>query len=663
MWQNGDVSKSQTLAKEDHVRVVLINELRVALSNVIVTTLPGKVEIGGDLSGTILVPLVKSRTVRRTVAKDGAADYLCTDTTAVAQINAAIAAVSGLGGGVVVIRAAATPYIIDGQLIPQNNVTVRGEGNGTQLKRKNGVDTIIWRVNGVDGFQIRDMQINGNKANGPVSATQQDIRVQDTNNLVIDNIYQHDAITHGIITKQNVSINTNITITNSRFENNGTAADGSGIYINYAANVLIANIQSSGHQLDGVQWKTSDHLEISNVSSHDNLRYGFFAVDGHANLAGCSAYNNGSDGIAAEPGEAGGNTSTNIVNADIYNNQLNGIRLADSSYHTGSNLRVWNNGQGGSTAAGLKLIAQSTKTVSGVVYTNCLFYDDQGSPTQDFGIWGAGAGTVDGNTLTDIQISGNSSTPVRQDTWGSNNTLDNVQGANPKLLSQLGNLSGTKQLDRANGNYITLVAVGSLSLSFANGKQRGDIVGVQLAQDATGGRAIVWTGTNIDFAGQGFVQSFAASAVDKYYFAWDGGKWREFARSLGGAAYVGQTINHALTDASATSLLSCAIANGSTIGGSIRYTVQVTDGTDYQVESGTVTFSSYNKGGTVSGTVTEAGSQQNASSGTLTTTWAISNANPAVISLNADTSLTPSAGYPRITFSYENHGQQAITMV
>jgi hypothetical protein len=108
--------------------------------------------------------------------------------------------------------------------------------------------------------------------------------------------------------------------------------------------------------------------------------------------------------------------------------------------------------------------------------------------------------------------------------------------------------------------------------------------------------------------------------------------------------------------------VNCTIANGSTIGGVIRHTIEVTDGTDYQVETGQAFFSAYNKAGTVAATITEANSQQNVSPGTLATTWAISNANPAVISVNADSSLTPSTGYPRITYTIENYGQQAIAI-
>jgi hypothetical protein len=117
-----------------------------------------------------------------------------------------------------------------------------------------------------------------------------------------------------------------------------------------------------------------------------------------------------------------------------------------------------------------------------------------------------------------------------------------------------------------------------------------------------------------------------------------------------------------ITDGSATTLVSLTIAAGSTVGGILQYTIEVTDGTDYQVETGQVFVSGYNKGGVFGVTATEANSQQNVSSGTLSTTWAISSANPAVVSINADTSLTASTGYPRITYTYKNLTQQAVTI-
>ena len=117
-----------------------------------------------------------------------------------------------------------------------------------------------------------------------------------------------------------------------------------------------------------------------------------------------------------------------------------------------------------------------------------------------------------------------------------------------------------------------------------------------------------------------------------------------------------------LTNNSAVAVVNATIANGTSVGGKITYTIEVWDGTDNQVETGEAIYSSKNKAGTVAGTITEVNSQQNLDSGTLATTWAISAANPAVISINANSSLTPSTGYPRITFSLQNLGQQAVAI-
>lgn len=117
-----------------------------------------------------------------------------------------------------------------------------------------------------------------------------------------------------------------------------------------------------------------------------------------------------------------------------------------------------------------------------------------------------------------------------------------------------------------------------------------------------------------------------------------------------------------LTDGSATAVVNVTVATETVTGGILSYTIEVTDGTDVQVESGQAVYSTSNKAGTVVGTITEINSQQNLSVGTLATTWAISNANPAVISVNANSSLTPSTGYPRITFSLSNLGQQAVAI-
>jgi hypothetical protein len=105
------------------------------------------------------------------------------------------------------------------------------------------------------------------------------------------------------------------------------------------------------------------------------------------------------------------------------------------------------------------------------------------------------------------------------------------------------------------------------------------------------------------------------------------------------------------------------LASGSVVAGLVHYVVEVTDGTDYQYEAGVISYGVTNKGGTIANnTTTKAVNQQAATAGTLTVTWTITAANPALIQVNANSSLTPSTGYPRVTFVLENLSQQAVSI-
>jgi len=118
-----------------------------------------------------------------------------------------------------------------------------------------------------------------------------------------------------------------------------------------------------------------------------------------------------------------------------------------------------------------------------------------------------------------------------------------------------------------------------------------------------------------------------------------------------------------LTNNSATTLVNVTNASDTNAGGVIDYCVDVTNGVDQQYECGMVTYGVSNKGGVWSGnTATKFGNHQNATSGTLTVTFAISGANPALLSVNANSSLSPSTGFPRIVYSLRNLTNQAVAI-
>jgi hypothetical protein len=128
-----------------------------------------------------------------------------------------------------------------------------------------------------------------------------------------------------------------------------------------------------------------------------------------------------------------------------------------------------------------------------------------------------------------------------------------------------------------------------------------------------------------------------------------------------------------LTNNTVTTVVNVTDANNTVASGFVDYTVEVFNGTDLQYESGSFTYGVTNKGGTIANnTITQAGASgvgvtanypvNKTTSGTLVVTWAISAANPALLSVNANSSLTPSTGYPRVTYTIRNLTQQAIAI-
>jgi hypothetical protein len=128
-----------------------------------------------------------------------------------------------------------------------------------------------------------------------------------------------------------------------------------------------------------------------------------------------------------------------------------------------------------------------------------------------------------------------------------------------------------------------------------------------------------------------------------------------------------------LTNNTVTTVVNVTDASNTVAAGFVEYSVEVFDGTDLQVETGSFTYQVTNKGGTIANnTITFAGAsgvgvtsnypKNTTTSGTLAVTWAISAANPALLSVNANSSLTPSTGYPRVTYNIRNQTQQAIAV-
>lgn len=121
-----------------------------------------------------------------------------------------------------------------------------------------------------------------------------------------------------------------------------------------------------------------------------------------------------------------------------------------------------------------------------------------------------------------------------------------------------------------------------------------------------------------------------------------------------------------LADNTNTAIVNATIANDSSIAGFVDYSVEAIDGShNVQIESGSFMYQVTNTNGTIANnTITfPTGYPINTTtSGTLAVTWTITAANPAVLKVNADTSLTPSTGYPRVTYTLRNVTNQAVAV-
>lgn len=111
----------------------------------------------------------------------------------------------------------------------------------------------------------------------------------------------------------------------------------------------------------------------------------------------------------------------------------------------------------------------------------------------------------------------------------------------------------------------------------------------------------------------------------------------------------------------ATAIANLTLASNTVAGAKASYCVEVFDGTNVQVEQGEISFIVTNKAGAIANNlVVKYGNQQAVTAGALVVTWTITAATPAVLTVNANSSLAPSAGYPIVTLQIANLCRQGI---
>jgi hypothetical protein len=121
----------------------------------------------------------------------------------------------------------------------------------------------------------------------------------------------------------------------------------------------------------------------------------------------------------------------------------------------------------------------------------------------------------------------------------------------------------------------------------------------------------------------------------------------------------------ALTNNITTTVIALALTNSSVTSVVLTYGIEIVDGTNQQVEAGMVECHALNKAGTINvdrARCTKFGDSQDVESGTMQVDWTLTNANPALLQIKVNSSLTPSTGYPRLHYSLINTGSQQATL-
>lgn len=116
-----------------------------------------------------------------------------------------------------------------------------------------------------------------------------------------------------------------------------------------------------------------------------------------------------------------------------------------------------------------------------------------------------------------------------------------------------------------------------------------------------------------------------------------------------------------LTNNTTTTVSNITDASNTSAAVIVHYAVEIFDGTNVQYETGLVMCAINNKAGAFTqNTCTKTGNIQGVTSGTLTITWTITAANPALLQINSNSSLTTTTN--RVTYNLENLTQQAVSI-
>jgi parallel beta-helix repeat protein len=249
-------------------------------------------------------------------------DYLCDGTNDQEEIIQALNALPATGGEVVILDGT---YNITASInIPKDNVSIRGSGNATTLKRMyNSTDTDsgptargLITLNEKSGCKIQGLQIDGNKATYTASYNYGIYLYLSSDNTVTGNTCNNNS--YGI--RLDSSSNEN-TVTGNTCNNNSY-----GIHLFLSSDNTVTGNTCNNNSTNGIYLSSSSNNNTITGNTCNNSNRGVYLNSSSNNAVTGNTCNNSNRGIFLSS-----SSNNNTITGNTCNNNDYGIYLYTSS--------------------------------------------------------------------------------------------------------------------------------------------------------------------------------------------------------------------------------------------------------------------------------------------------------------------------------------------